>query len=117
MIQLAVIPAETHTVRYLCGGELLPTHLAERRNWNEWDPAVCEGKAERVQEEAEHLLAMHEVPPQASAQERELDEIMQEAKTVQLPSQARQTMPVGVKHDSFAAQCAVGAAEKGGGIW
>lgn len=66
---------------------------------------------------AEHLLSKHNAPPQTSAQERELDEIMQEAETVLPPSQARQTMSDDPEYSSSAGQCAVGAAEKGGGIW
>ncbi len=71
--------AETHTVRYLRGGELLLTRLAERRTWDEWDQAGREGMAERAQAKAEHLLAKHEVPPLSEVQERELDKIMHEA--------------------------------------
>lgn len=56
---------------------------------------------------AEHLLARHKASLLSSAQERELDDIMEEAETVPLPSQARQTMSDRVKYDSFAAQCAV----------
>ncbi len=71
--------AETHTVRYLRGGELLLTRLAERRTWDEWGQAGREGMAERAQAKAEHLLAKHEVPPLSEVQERELDKIMHEA--------------------------------------
>lgn len=70
---------QRHTVRYLRAGELLYTHLAERRAWEEWDLAGREGMAERAQAEAERLLAEHEVPPLTEDQERELTEIMQEA--------------------------------------
>jgi hypothetical protein len=65
---------------------------------------------------AEHLRSKHKAPPLSSAQERELDEIMQEAETVLPPSQARQTMSESPEYSSSAGQCAVGAAEKGGGI-
>jgi trimethylamine--corrinoid protein Co-methyltransferase len=70
---------QRHTVRYLRSGELLFTRLADRREWEEWDRAGRQGMAERAQAEAERLLAKHEVPPLAEAQEAGLDEIMQEA--------------------------------------
>ena len=70
---------QRHTVRYLRAGEVLYTHLAERRLWEEWDQAGREGMAERAQAEAERLLAEHEVPPLTEDQERELAEIMREA--------------------------------------
>jgi trimethylamine--corrinoid protein Co-methyltransferase len=81
---------QRHTVRYLRAGEVLYTHLAERRppfippnvggeRGGEWERAGREGMAERAQAEAERLLAEHEVPPLAEDQERELEEIMQEA--------------------------------------
>jgi len=68
-----------HTVRYLRAGEVLHTHLAERRTWEAWDQTGRESMAERAQAEAERLLAEHEVPPLTEDQERELTEIMQEA--------------------------------------
>jgi trimethylamine--corrinoid protein Co-methyltransferase len=70
---------QRHTVRYLRAGEVLYTHLAERRAWEEWGRAGREGMAERAQAEAERLLAEHEVPPLTEDQERELAEIMEEA--------------------------------------
>ncbi|MBC8446378.1 MAG: trimethylamine methyltransferase family protein, partial [Chloroflexi bacterium] len=70
---------QRHTVRYLRAGEVLYTHLAERRAWEEWDLAGREDMAERAQAEAERLLAEHEVPPLTEDQERELPEIMREA--------------------------------------
>jgi trimethylamine--corrinoid protein Co-methyltransferase len=71
---------QMHTVRYLRGGELLHTRLAERREWDRWDRTGREGMTERAQAEAERLLADHQVLPLSQDQERELDEIMEEAK-------------------------------------
>jgi trimethylamine:corrinoid methyltransferase-like protein len=70
---------QPHTVRYLRAGEVLCTHLADRRSWEEWDRAGREGMAERAQAEAERLLVEHEAPPLAEEQERELGEIMRGA--------------------------------------
>ena len=70
---------QQHTVRYLRAGEVLVTHLAERRSWEEWDHAGRETMARRAQAEAERLLAEHEVPPLTESQEQELDEIMRQA--------------------------------------
>jgi trimethylamine--corrinoid protein Co-methyltransferase len=70
---------QRHTVRYLRRGEVLCTHLAERRPWEEWDHAGRQCMAEQAQAEAERLLDNHEVPPLTDDQELELDEIMREA--------------------------------------
>jgi trimethylamine--corrinoid protein Co-methyltransferase len=70
---------QRHTARYLRSGEILHTHLSDRRSWEEWDRAGRDGIAERAQAEAKRLLAEHEVPPLTEDQERELEEIMQEA--------------------------------------
>jgi trimethylamine--corrinoid protein Co-methyltransferase len=70
---------QLHTVRYLRAGEILMTRLAERRPWDEWERTEREGMAERAQAEAERLLDEHEVPPLTKDQEKELDEIMEEA--------------------------------------
>ncbi len=67
---------QRHTARYLRAGEVLMTHLAERRPWEEWERTGREGMAERAQREAERLLAEHEVPPLDPDQERELDALM-----------------------------------------
>ena len=72
---------QRHTVRYLRSGELLATRLAERRAWAEWDREGRGGMADRAQAEADRLLAEHQVPPPTEDQERQLDEIMQEAET------------------------------------
>ena len=71
--------AETHTVRHLRAGEVLPTQLAERRDWHAWDQSGRDDMAGRAQARAERLLAAHDVPPLSSEQERELDKIMQAA--------------------------------------
>jgi trimethylamine--corrinoid protein Co-methyltransferase len=71
--------AERHSIRYLRGGEMLQTKLAERRSWNEWDNAGRISMADRAQVEAERLLREHEVPPLAPEQEQTLDEILQAA--------------------------------------
>jgi trimethylamine--corrinoid protein Co-methyltransferase len=71
--------AEMHTVRHLRAGEVFVTQLAERRDWHTWDQTGREDMAGRAQARAERLLAAHDVPPLASEQERELDEIMQAA--------------------------------------
>ncbi len=68
---------QRHTVRYLRAGEVLMTHLAERRPWEEWERTGREGIAERAQREAERLLAEHEVPPLDPEQERELDALLE----------------------------------------
>ncbi len=78
--------AEEHTVRHLRAGEILITGLAERSDWDAWDQAGREGMAGRAQTNAQRLLAKHQVPPLSSAQERELDEIMQHAERELLPA-------------------------------
>jgi len=70
---------QRHTVRYLRGGEVLWSRLAERRSWEEWDHAGRQCMVERAQAEAERLLEEHEVSPLTDEQELELDEIMREA--------------------------------------
>jgi trimethylamine--corrinoid protein Co-methyltransferase len=70
---------QRHTVRYLRAGELLATHLSERRSYQEWQYAGAPLMAGRAQAEAARLLAEHQVPPLTADQERELDEIMAEA--------------------------------------
>ena len=71
---------QRHTVRYLRAGEVMVTHLAERRAWEEWSRSGREGMVQRAQAEAEQLLAVHEVEPLSKYQERELDRIIEEAK-------------------------------------
>jgi trimethylamine--corrinoid protein Co-methyltransferase len=76
---------QRHTVRYLRAGEVLLTRLADRRAWPEWDAEGRAVLADRAQAEAERLLAEYEVPPLSDDQEREMDEIMQQAETELLP--------------------------------
>jgi trimethylamine--corrinoid protein Co-methyltransferase len=71
---------QRHTVRYLRAGEVMVTHLAERRAWEEWSRSGREGMVQRAQAEAERLLIEHEVEPLSKDQERELDRILEEAK-------------------------------------
>jgi trimethylamine---corrinoid protein Co-methyltransferase len=67
---------QKHTSRYLRGGEILLTRLAERSPWETWEREGRLGMAERAQAEAERILREHQVPPLEDAQERELDRIM-----------------------------------------
>ncbi len=71
---------QRHTVRYLRAGEILMSHLAERRPWEEWERTGREGLAERAQAEAERILAEHRVPPLDPGQERELDALMDDGR-------------------------------------
>lgn len=70
---------QKHTMRYLRGGEVLLTSLAERGAWENWETSGRKGMAERAQDEAERILEKHEIPPLSTDQERELDEILNEA--------------------------------------
>ena len=72
---------QRHTIRYLGAGEVMMTRLAERRPWDTWDREGRQGMAERAQEQAERILADHQVQPLTQDQERELDEIMIEAES------------------------------------
>ena len=74
--------AQRHTSRYLRGGELLMTHLAERRSWETWEREGREGMAERAQAMAEKILSEHQVEPLSPAQEGELDAVMAEARRI-----------------------------------
>lgn len=76
---------QRHTARHLRSGELLSTHLAERRAWEEWARTGRETMAGRAQAEAERLLASHQVPPLTEDQEEELDEVVKEAGSELLP--------------------------------
>lgn len=71
--------SDVHTVKYLRGGELFVSKMAERRSWDEWDKSGREGVAERAQAKAEKILAEHEVEPLSAAQEVELDAILRTA--------------------------------------
>ena len=70
---------QKHTMRYLRGGEVLLTTLAERGSWENWEAHGRQGMAERAQFEAMNILQNHQVPPLSDDQERELDEILIEA--------------------------------------
>jgi trimethylamine--corrinoid protein Co-methyltransferase len=68
-----------HTVKHLRAGEVLYTHLGERRLWEMWDQEGREGMAERAQQEVQRILATHQVPPLAEEQEQELSAILARA--------------------------------------
>lgn len=70
---------QKHTMRYLRGGEVLLTSLAERGSWESWDAHGRKGMAERAQSEAINILQNHQVPPLSADQDRELNEILNEA--------------------------------------
>ena len=70
---------QKHTLRYLKGGEVLLTTLAERGSWETWDANGRMGMAERAASEAARILQSHQVAPLSQDQERELDEILNEA--------------------------------------
>lgn len=70
---------QKHTMRYLRGGEVLLTALAERGSWETWEKSDHKGMAERAQSDAERILQDHKVPPLSVEQERELDDILREA--------------------------------------
>lgn len=70
---------QKHTMKYLRGGEVLLTALAERGTWETWESGNRTGMAERAQAEAEHILKEHQVPPLMEDQDRQLDEILNEA--------------------------------------
>jgi len=71
--------SQPHTVRYLRGGEIFITKLAQRGSWEEWQRSGKPGMETQAQSQAEHLLAEHEVPPLEEAQENELNVIMRAA--------------------------------------
>jgi trimethylamine---corrinoid protein Co-methyltransferase len=70
---------QKHTMRYLRGGEVLLTALAERGSWETWEAGGHKGMGERAQAEAERILQTHQVAPLTTDQERELDDILNEA--------------------------------------
>ncbi len=70
---------QKHTMHYLRSGEVLLTSLAERGTWETWEANGHQGMAERAQAEAMRLIQTHEVSPLAEDQEKELDEILNEA--------------------------------------
>ena len=70
---------QKHTMHYLRTGEILLTNLAERGTWETWESKGHLGMAERAQAEAERILQDHQVTPLTEDQERQLDEILDEA--------------------------------------
>ena len=70
---------QKHTTRYLKGGEVLLTRLAERGSWEAWVGGGRKGLPERAQTEAERILREHQVPPLEPAQEKELDALLSAA--------------------------------------
>jgi trimethylamine--corrinoid protein Co-methyltransferase len=84
--------AQKHTSRYLHGGEVLLTRLAERRTWEIWEREGRQGIAERAQTEAERILADHQVTPLGEDQERKLEEIMVEAEQKLVKAQVKQSI-------------------------
>lgn len=70
---------QKHTMRYLRGGEILLTSLAERGSWEMWDKNNRVGMTERAQAEALRIINKHQVQPLATEQENALDEILREA--------------------------------------
>lgn len=59
--------------------EAIHTRLGERRPWASWDETGRAGMAGRAHQEAERILATHEVAPLTDEQERELDTILARA--------------------------------------
>jgi trimethylamine---corrinoid protein Co-methyltransferase len=70
---------QKHTMRYLRSGEVLLTTLAERGSWETWEARGKVGMAERAQAEANRIISTHQVPTLSDDQERELDDILNEA--------------------------------------
>jgi trimethylamine---corrinoid protein Co-methyltransferase len=67
---------QKHTRKYLKGGEVFVTQLAERGSWETWEQGGRRGLAEQAQAESERILREHQVEPLDAAQENALDEIM-----------------------------------------
>jgi trimethylamine--corrinoid protein Co-methyltransferase len=71
---------QKHTMKYLKGGELALTKLAERNSWDTWDEKLNRKQmADHATDEAERILREHHVPALEPQQEKELDRIMQAA--------------------------------------
>jgi trimethylamine---corrinoid protein Co-methyltransferase len=70
---------QKHTTRYLKGGEVLVTKLAERSSWETWETGGRRGLAEQAQAESERILREHQVEPLSEVQEQALDELMSAA--------------------------------------
>ncbi|MBI4732313.1 MAG: trimethylamine methyltransferase family protein [Chloroflexi bacterium] len=71
--------SQKHTMKWLRGGEVSITKLAERGSWEGWTDSGRTGMVERAQAEAERILRAHQVPPLEAAQERELDALLSAA--------------------------------------
>lgn len=71
--------SQRHTRARLKSGEILLTHLADRRTAEVWEREGRDDMAARAQAQAERLLAEHEVEPLTPSQEREYDKIMEGA--------------------------------------
>jgi trimethylamine--corrinoid protein Co-methyltransferase len=68
---------QKHTMKYLRGGELALTKLAERNSWDTWEEKLeRKGMADHAIDEAERILREHTVPPLEPQQEKELDRIL-----------------------------------------
>jgi len=68
---------QKHTMKYLRGGELALTKLAERNSWDTWEEKLeRKGMADHAVDEAERILREHAVPPLEPQQEKELDRIL-----------------------------------------
>ena len=68
---------QKHTMKYLRGGELALTKLAERNSWDTWEEKLeRKGMADHALDEAERILREHTVPPLEPQQEKELDRIL-----------------------------------------
>ncbi len=68
---------QKHTMKYLRGGELALTKLAERNSWDTWEEKLeRKGMADHAVDEAERILREHIVPPLEPQQEKELDRIL-----------------------------------------
>ena len=75
-----------HTVNYLRSGELANMKLSETRTLDTWEKEGRKGMNERAAAEAKRILNNHEVTPLSADQEKELDDIMQEAQQQLVPS-------------------------------
>jgi trimethylamine--corrinoid protein Co-methyltransferase len=76
---------QKHTMKYLKGGELALTKLAERNSWDTWeDKLERKQMADHATDEAERILREHQVPPLEPQQEKELDRIMAAAEKDQV---------------------------------
>ena len=70
---------QKHSMKYLKGGEVFMTKIAERGSWESWEAGGRKGLVERAQAEAERILLEHKVPPLNAQQNRELDALMMAA--------------------------------------